>query len=551
MKIALVQLNYHIGNFSSNAQKIIEHIKTAKANGAQLAVFSELSICGYSPLDMLEQTDFIEQCNHALLQIAQQCSGIAAIVGAPTPNNQPRGKNLFNSACLLVNGKIEQVINKSLLPTYDIFDEYRYFEPGQNQNIIELNGERFAITICEDIWDNQPITCISARGQLYKKCPLEQLSNQNPQYIINIAASPYSYNQGKIRKQVLIDNTKRFNLPIIYVNQTGANTDLIFDGDSMVIDANGNTVLQLAKFADDVKYIDSQQLINKQYKTIDNSNSNYIAEIHDALVLGIADYFKKMNFKTATLGLSGGIDSAVVLVLAARAIGAQNIQVLLLPSKYSSNHSVTDAVKLAENLGVKYHNVSIQPTFDAFEQSLAPVFTGTKPDVTEENIQARVRGTMLMALSNKFGNILLNTSNKSEAAVGYGTLYGDMNGGLSVIGDVYKTDVYKLAKYINKNNEVIPVNTIIKPPSAELRPDQKDSDSLPEYDILDAILFQYIEQKLSAPEIIAQGFNPDVVLKVLRLVNINEYKRFQSPPILRVSSKAFGFGRRIPLVAAH
>jgi NAD+ synthase (glutamine-hydrolysing) len=551
MKIALAQLNYHVGNFTANADKIIAVIKKAEAAKADLVVFSELSICGYTPHDLLEQNDFLLKCNETLSFIASNCTKIAAIVGAPTLNPEPKGKKLFNSAILLADGKIQSIVNKSLLPTYDIFDEYRYFEPGQNHNLLQFKGARIALTICEDLWDKQPSAYVSAKGALYKKSPMSELNKLKPDLIINIAASPFSYNQGEIRTRVLVENAQKYNLPIVYVNQVGAQTELIFDGDSMVLDAQGTIIKRLQRFQEDFLLIDTDALKTSAYPAPETTPTDYIADIYDALVLGLRDYFSKMNFTKATLGLSGGIDSAVTLALATEALGAENLHVLLMPSKYSSDHSIKDAVDLAENLGVKYHTIPIQATVDAMENGLSELFKGYSADVTEENLQARVRGTLVMALSNKMGHILLNTSNKSEAAVGYGTLYGDMNGGLSVLGDVYKTDVFKLARYINRNQEIIPENSISKPPSAELRPDQKDSDSLPEYDLLDAILFQYIEQKLSASEIIAQGFDAEVVKKVLQLVNRNEYKRFQAPPILRVSSKAFGFGRRMPLVAKY
>ena len=551
MKIALAQLNYHVGNFDLNNQKMAEALVQAEKQGAELVIFSELSVCGYPPHDMLEQHDFIIRCNETVKQLAARCINVAAIVGVPTINPASKGKKLFNSACLLANGQIMAIRNKTLLPTYDIFDEYRYFEPNETFELLEWKGEKIALTICEDLWDKQPSAYISAKGALYKRSPMSGLAKLNPDYIINIAASPYSYNQGKVRIQVLKENAERYQLPVIYVNQTGGNTELIFDGDSMVLDAQGNVVAHCGVFNENLIFVDTQALMQQKYKPELLEPSDYIAQIHEALVVGIRDYFGKMHFKKATLGLSGGIDSAVTLVLAAEALGGENLRVLLMPSKYSSDHSINDAVDLAGNLHISYEIVPIQPIVDTFEQAMGPLFKGLPADVTEENIQARVRGTLLMALSNKFGHILLNTSNKSEAAVGYGTLYGDMNGGLSVLGDVYKTDVFKLAHYMNRDKEIIPVNTILKPPSAELRPNQKDSDSLPEYDLLDAILFQYIEQKLSASEIIALGYPPQVVEKVLRLVNINEYKRFQAPPILRISSKAFGFGRRMPLVARY
>jgi NAD+ synthase (glutamine-hydrolysing) len=513
--------------------------------------FSELSVCGYAPYDLLEQHDFIIRCQQALQRIAKECTKIAAIVGVPTINPSKTGKQLYNSACLLADGKVQAIRNKSLLPTYDVFDEYRYFQQNHSYQLVEWKGERFALTICEDLWDKQPSAYVNAKGALYEKSPMSELNKLKPEYIINIAASPFSYNQGEVRTKVLVENTKKYKLPIVYVNQVGANTELVFDGDSMVINAEGEIVNRLKAFEEDFQVIDTKALLNDEYKKIDETKTDYIAQIHDALVLGVRDYFGKMNFKTATLGLSGGIDSAVTLTIAAEALGPENLMVALMPSKFSSDHSIKDAEDLAKNLGVKYRTIPIQDVVDEFEKSFSDLFKGLKRDVTEENIQARARGTILMALSNKFGNILLNTSNKSEAAVGYGTLYGDMAGGLSVIGDVYKTDVFKLAWYINRNKEIIPENTITKPPSAELSPDQKDTDSLPEYELLDAILFQYIEQKLAASEIIEQGYDSAIVKKVIRLVDVNEYKRFQTPPVIRVSSKAFGFGRRMPLVAKY
>jgi NAD+ synthase (glutamine-hydrolysing) len=481
-------------------------------------------------------------------RIAIHCQGIAALVGAPSINSSPNGKMLFNSAYFLKDGKIESVHSKTLLPTYDIFDEYRHFEPNREFNLIELNGLKLAVTICEDLWFNQPVFSTFGRENLYSVCPVAEYCRQNPDLIINLSASPFSYNQAKLRKEILLDNAKNYKIPIIYVNQVGAQTELIFDGGSLFVDQDGKVVREMAYFSPDFAIIDTaDQSSNHKIQP----ETTTIATIHDALVLGISDYFRKTGFKSATLGLSGGIDSAVTLVLAERALGAANIQVLLMPSKYSSDHSVDDAVKLAENLGVRYDIVKIHEIVDAFDSTLANVFKGMVPDLTEENIQARVRGTLLMGLSNKFGHILLNTSNKSESAVGYGTLYGDMNGGLSVLGDVYKTDVFEMARYINRDEEIIPLNTIQKPPSAELRPDQKDSDSLPDYEILDKILFDYIELAKSPAEIIAMGFDEATVHRTVLMVNRNEYKRFQTPPILRVSSKAFGFGRKMPLVAKY
>lgn len=547
MKIALAQLNYHIGNFQDNKGKIIRNVGKAREAGAELVVFSELSVTGYYPHDLLERKEFIEHSQKTIEEIARHCTGIAALVGGPSINRSPKGKMLYNSAFFLKNGKIESVHHKTLLPTYDVFDEYRHFEPNRSFELIELNGKKLAVTICEDLWYNQPVLSAFGREKLYAVSPMKEFAKQNPDLVINLSASPFSYNQEKLRKDILLNNARDFSIPIVYVNQVGAQTEIIFDGGSLFIDANGDVVNELNYFEEDFRIIDTENTLSKgtlrKYQPIE--------KIYDALILGIKDYFGKMGFKQATLGLSGGIDSAVTVVLAARALGAENVRVLLMPSKYSSEHSITDARDLAENLGIQYEMVNIHEMVDAFDHALAPVFDGLNPGVAEENIQARIRGTLMMALSNKFGHILLNTSNKSEAAVGYGTLYGDMNGGLSVLGDVYKSDVFALARFINREREVIPENTIIKPPSAELRPDQKDSDSLPDYDILDKILFNYIELAKSPEEIIRLGFDEETVHMAVQKVNMNEYKRFQTPPILRISSKAFGFGRKMPLVARY
>jgi NAD+ synthase (glutamine-hydrolysing) len=547
MKIALTQLNYHIGNFHQNSEKIINHIHKAKKEKADLVIFSELSVCGYYPNDLLERKEFNQWTQQALDKIVEASQAIAVIVGAPTINESQKGKKLHNSAIFINNGKIEQVVHKTLLPTYDIFDENRHFEPNKEFKIIEFMGKKLAITICEDLWDDQPTNNSFAKSKLYITSPIEELKKHQPDLLINIAASPFSFDQEGNRKAIMLKNAKEYHLPIVYVNQVGAQTELIFDGGSMVINDNGEVEQELAYFQEDFRIINIDRLPAKKVQTPTTS----IEKIHNALLIGIKDYFEKTGFKKAVLGLSGGIDSAIVAVLAVRALGSENVRVLLMPSKYSSDHSITDAVELAENLGIEYETVNIQPMVDEFEKSMSSIFGDLPIDVTEENIQARTRGILVMAISNKYGNILLNTTNKSECAVGYGTLYGDMNGGLSILGDVYKTDVFKLARFINKAGEVIPENTIVKPPSAELRPDQKDSDSLPDYDTLDKILFMYIEQNQSPQEIIANGFDEDTVRRTIRLVNRNEYKRFQSAPILRISSKAFGFGRKMPLVARY
>jgi NAD+ synthase (glutamine-hydrolysing) len=550
MKFTIAQLNYHIGNFSGNKEQILKAIKKAKNEGSDLIIFSELCIPGYPPLDLLDRIDFIEKCNHTVLEIAKECTGIAAIVGSPTFNKNPEGKKLHNSALLLSEGKIIFSVNKALLPTYDIFDEYRHFEPEKAFSVFQFKGLKLAITICEDLWDEQPFDNEFEKSRLYTLSPMEELSKQNPDFIINIAASPFSYSKIEARESIFISKAKKYGIPVISVNQTGAHTELIFDGASILINERGGIFHQLPFFEESVETFDFQEL-----KSSDKGQSGRVTDtielIYKALVMGLRDYFVKTGLKTSILGLSGGIDSALCLCLAAEALGNENVRVLLMPSRYSSDHSVTDAVKLAENLKVKYDIVNIEKPFAAFEDILSPVFNGLERNVAEENIQARIRAILLMAVSNKYGCILLNTSNKSEAAVGYGTLYGDMAGGLSVIGDVYKTDVYKLAGYINSDKEIIPENIITKPPSAELRPDQFDTDSLPDYSILDSILYQYIELQKPAERIIREGANKDIVLKVIRLIDFNEYKRYQAPPVLRISSKAFGAGRRMPLVARY
>ena len=551
MKIALAQLNYHIGNFEYNKKRIIEHIEKAKSDQADLIVFSELSVSGYPPQDLLDYHNFIVQCDYHLKDIAQYCNGIAAILGGPRINPNPKGKKLLNSAFFIENGKIEFVQDKTLLPTYDIFDEYRYFEQNKKFNILEYKGYKIALTVCEDLWDDQPAENYYGRQELYTTSPMEKLMEHNPDILVNIAASPFSYTKIWSKKNIFLRKAKQYNLPVFYVNQVGAQTELIFEGASLAVHPGGTIAEELQWFREDYKVVDLEQILKKgdDHKTHDETK--YIEKIHDGLVLGLQDFFEKLDFDKAVIGLSGGIDSAVALVLAERALGKDNVRAVLLPSAISSEHSVTDAENLANNLGVTYDTLPIKEIVNAFETTLEPVFKNTSQDVTEENIQARVRGSLLMAISNKFGHILINTSNKSESAVGYATLYGDMNGAISVLGDVYKTDVYRLAEYINKEKEIIPRNIITKAPSAELRPDQKDSDSLPDYDVLDKILFEYIELQKSTADIIEEGIDESLVENIIGMVNKSEYKRYQAPPILRISSKAFGVGRRMPLVAKY
>jgi NAD+ synthase (glutamine-hydrolysing) len=547
MRIALAQLNYHVGNFESNTAKIIDHIHKAKQDGADLVVFAELCVCGYPSRDFLEFKEFIELCETSAKQIAAACHDIACIIGLPTFNNQPEGKDLNNSAYFIENGEVKAIVNKALLPNYDIFDEYRYFEPSTQFSCIDFKGHRIALTICEDLWN-------TIENPLYVTRPMDMLIKEEPDVMINIAASPFSYNHDEERIAILKDNALRYQLPLFYINHVGAQTELIFDGGSLIFSNKGELIDELPYFEETLAYYeltDRSEVKLLQPATKRATRQSDIEQIHQALLLGIRDYFHKSGFKNAILGLSGGIDSAVVCALAAEALGPQNVMAVLLPSRFSSDHSIKDAEDLVKNLGCKHEVIPIRHITEAFESTLHPQFNNLPFNIAEENIQSRSRAVILMAMCNKFGYILLNTSNKSEAAVGYGTLYGDMCGGISVIGDVYKTQVFELARYLNREREIIPVNTIVKPPSAELRPDQKDTDSLPEYDILDPILTQYIENRCSSSEITKMGYDEQTVRRVLRLVNLAEHKRYQTPPILRVSPKAFGMGRRMPIVGKY
>ncbi|MDT8431437.1 MAG: NAD+ synthase [Bacteroidales bacterium] len=588
MKVALAQCNYIVGDITGNSKLILEYVEKAATGGSDLVIFSELAICGYPPLDLLERGSFVESCIEGIHEIAANISAeTGVIVGGPEFNSNEEGKLLFNSAWFLLNGKVKQTVRKSLLPTYDIFDEYRYFEPNRQFDILEFRGNKIALTICEDLWDDQPAENRFSRSRLYTRHPLEEMMKFNPDFVVNIAASPFAAGRMEIKKQIFSKKATKHHLPVLMVNQVGANTELIFEGGSLAVAADGSIYKQLALFEEDFAILDTEELIadgagtkegeaaegsgtgerlgagksditdENGYKekvagqTTVRATDNRIALINDGLALGVRDYFSKSGFRKATLGLSGGIDSAVTLAIAVQALGNKHLHVLLMPSQYSSDHSISDSEKMARNLQVSYDIIPIRDIFDLYRKALQPVFGDRQEDIAEENIQSRIRGTLLMGLSNKLGHILLNTSNKSETAVGYGTLYGDMAGGLSVLGDVYKVDVYALANYINRDREIIPQNIIDKPPSAELRPDQKDADSLPEYEILDSILELYIGKQWPEEQIAREGFEPDLVKKVIRMVNMSEYKRYQTPPILRISSKAFGVGRRIPIVGRY
>ena len=558
MKIFLAQQNYHIGNFESNAQKIIAAIEAAKKQGGDMIVFSELSVCGYPPRDFLEFDDFIDQCNATIDLIKSHADSIAVIVGAPDRNKVKEGKDLFNAAYFLYNQQVIGVAHKTLLPTYDVFDEYRYFEPAFEWNVIEFKGKKIALTICEDIWNlgNNP---------LYRICPMDKLMEQQPNLMINISASPFDYTHDDQRKATIKANVVKYQLPIFYCNGVGSQTEVVFDGASMVYDKNANLCGQLPKFEEalqsftlrDDGLIDAAIIETSSHWTdkvilpssLDEQRN--IDQVHDAIILGIRDYFSKMGFSKAIIGSSGGIDSAVTIALACTALGAENVRSILMPSQYSSDHSVADAEILSINLGNPYDIIPIKNIYDSFLSELKPIFGDLPFSLAEENIQSRSRGNLLMAIANKFGYILLNTSNKSELATGYGTLYGDMAGGIGVLGDCYKLQVYALANYINRDKIVIPTNIISKAPSAELRPGQKDADSLPEYEVLDKLLYQYIERRLGPKEIKAQGFDSNLVDRVLKMVNMNEYKRNQFCPIIRISPKAFGIGRRMPIVGKY
>ncbi len=558
MKIFIAQQNYHIGNFEANTDKIIAAIEEAKRQQGDLICFSELSVCGYPPRDFLEFDDFIEQGLASIERIRQVADTIGVLVGCPSRNDRPLGKNLFNSAFLLYENEIKGVVNKTLLPNYDIFDEYRYFEPAYDWQVLHFKGKKLAVTICEDIWN-------LTDDPLYRLSPMDELAKQNPDIMINLSASPFDYIHADSRKGIVKQNVLRYHLPMVYCNTVGSQTEIVFDGGSLAMDAAGNIINELPYFSESLQAVTlnddgtlagaihcpkgdvpSVQLLPAQLEP-----EKGIDKIHQAIITGITDYFRKMGFTKAIVASSGGIDSALVLALACEALGAANVNALLLPSQFSTGHSVDDAVQLSKNLNNHYDIIGIKDIFDSFETALHPVFSGLPFNVAEENLQSRIRGALVMALSNKFGAILLNTSNKSELATGYGTLYGDMAGGLGVLGDLYKQQVYALSRYINRNGEIIPQNIIDKAPSAELRPGQKDSDSLPDYSVLDAILYLYIERRLGPKEIIAMGHDAALVTRVLKLVNTNEYKRNQFCPIIRVSPKSFGIGRRVPIVGKY
>lgn len=545
MKIAAVQLNPTIGDVEANTARILDGFARATSAGAELVVLPEQSILGYPAKDLLLRREVIEQNLAALQRIVAATAGLQAgvIVGFAEPNEGGIGRPVFNSAAFIADGQIVARSRKRLLPTYDIFDEARYFEPGGVQPVIDFRGRRVGVMICEDMWSTQQLLA----RPLYDIDPPCELAAAGADLLINISASPYYLGKHESRLELMAGHARRYGTPLLFCNQVGGNDELLFDGLSSVVDATGRLVAQAKAFEEDLLLIDLEDLESSRLEAMPTG----VANLHAALVMGLRDYMRKCRFTGVVIGLSGGLDSAVVACLAAEALGPPNVLGVAMPSRYSSEHSVADAKALAENLGIDFSIIPIEPLHAAFERELRPHFAGRPPDVTEENIQARIRGVSLMALSNKFGRLLLTTGNKSELAVGYCTLYGDMCGGLALISDVPKTMVYELAHEINRRagREVIPRSTLTKPPSAELRPNQTDQDSLPPYEVLDEILARYEERLESIEQIVAAGFDSAMVTEVVRKIHLNEYKRQQAAPGLKVTSRAFGFGRRMPIAA--
>ncbi len=542
MKIALGQINPTVGDFSGNAALHIEFARRAQASGAGLILFPELSVCGYPPRDLVERPSFVARNRETAQQIATATSGISVICGLVTPAESETGKSVMNSAALLQDGKIAFVQSKMLLPTYDVFDEMRNFAPAKSQTLFSFCGNRMALTICEDAWNDK----LFWPKRLYTVDPIEALIRAGGNFVLNISSSPFWIGKRELRRDMLAAIARHHKVPVALVNQVGGNDSLIFDGSSIVLNAEGKTVAQGSSFEQDLIYFDSKTLTGDLHPQIEGEE----ASVYAGLVLGTRDYMRKCGFQKAIIGLSGGIDSALTAVIASDAVGPENVIGVGMPGPYSSPGSIDDARTLAANLGIRFELLSINCAFEAYRKTLQTIFAGQKEDVTEENIQSRARGTMLMALSNKFGAIVLSTGNKSELGVGYCTLYGDMVGGLAVISDVPKTLVYRLSHYVNSRHPIIPQATLEKPPSAELRPGQKDSDSLPPYEILDAILDDYVEDAHSAEQIAAdRGFDIETVRRVVRMVDRAEYKRQQAAPGIKISPKAFGYGRRFPIAA--
>ena len=556
MKICLAQINPTVGAFEQNVKKICRFINTAKKKGADLIVFPEMCIVGYPPKDLLELSGFVDSNLKALEEVKNNVTGISAIVGFVDRNVGQRGKNLYNAAAYINNKEIVSRHYKSLLPTYDVFDEDRYFESAHSISLAKISGRKFGISICEDAWGAN----ISWQGKIHHKDPVESMIRQGGEIIINISASPFTIGKQDVRLKMLTSHAKKYNVPIVFVNQIGGNDDLVFDGNSLVINKKGVIVDKALSFEEDLLMVEfkgpdisagGSKPSSVGKRTQAGADEGEIESVYDALVLGTRDYVRKCGFKKAVIGLSGGIDSAVTAVIAARALGKGKVLGVTMPSGFSSKGSVKDSKALAKRLGIAFENIPIKSVYNAYTRTLSDMFTGLPFDVTEENLQARIRGKILMAISNKYGYLVLTTGNKSELAVGYCTLYGDMCGGLAVISDIPKTMVYDIAEYINRKKEIIPIDTIEKPPSAELRPDQKDQDSLPPYDILDGVLRAYVEESKDIDDIVGIGFNETLVKDIIKKVDTNEYKRKQAAPGLKVTSKAFGTGRRMPLAQRY
>jgi NAD+ synthase (glutamine-hydrolysing) len=540
VRLALLQLNPTVGALEANADRIIQATLAAAKQGAELALTAELGVAGYLPRDLLLEPAFIQNCWNAVQKIAAALSSsIPVLVGVPLRNVNRVGRSLFNAAVLLQNGEVKSNFYKTLMPTYDVFDEDRYFEPGTSVQILEMGGQRLGISICEDLWNDRDFWS----QPRYHTDPIEGLAKSNVSAIVNLSSSPFTAGKQRLRERMLAAMALKYKLPILYCNQIGGNDDLVFDGRSLAIDASGQIRARGKAFEEDLIIAD----LPATSPVIAQDTTEPEEEIWRALVLGTRDYANKCGFKKVLLGLSGGIDSALTAAIATEAMGNANVTGVLMPSPYSSEGSLSDATALAKNLGIATHAVPIVEMMNAFETQLKPLFGDRPPDVTEENLQSRIRGVIMMALANKFGSLLLTTGNKSELAVGYCTLYGDMNGGLAVIADVPKTTVYRIARWLNRNKTVIPQASITKPPSAELRPNQTDQDSLPEYDVLDAILEQHIVKHKSADEIISDGFPAEGVKKVVRLVKLAEFKRKQAAPGIKVTDRAFGTGWRMPI----
>jgi NAD+ synthase/NAD+ synthase (glutamine-hydrolysing) len=544
VKIALAQINPTVGDFTGNADKLRQYAACARSRGAELVVFPELCVCGYPPRDLVELPAFVARSRQVLEQLAAEFTGLAIIAGFPSPAASETGKTVMNSAALLRHGSIEFIQSKRLLPTYDVFDEMRTFAPASGQRLFSIAGHSIALTICEDVWNDKAFW----QRRLYDADPVEELLRAGGDILLNISASPFHVGKPELRQAMLASIARRNGVPVLMVNQVGGNDSLVFDGSSLALAPSGETIAQAMSFEEDLILVDTASMTGDMHPQL----CGVEATAYAALVLGCRDYVRKCGFRKVVVGLSGGIDSALTAVIAVDALGAENVIGIAMPSQYSSEGSITDARELAANLGIRFEVVAIQEIFQAYRAALAGVFRGLAEDVTEENLQARARGGLLMALANKFSALVLTTGNKSELGVGYCTLYGDMVGGLAVISDVPKTLVYRLARYVNSQRAVIPQASITKPPSAELRPGQKDSDSLPPYDVLDRILDEYVGNLKSAPEIAAlTGFDDAVIRLVIGLIDGSEYKRQQAAPGIRISTKAFGLGRRFPIAARH